>query len=417
MERKKFLCPRLGGVQFQSEMMIATYGHSIVELKRWFRREFAVKLDFSREALLVFFGILVFAPAVHAATPSSALMKAKQDAEAKGFLFIADRAEIVAKAQKEGRLRVISSMEPETAKASVAAFKKRYPFIDLNIQARTGSESAQQLVLQVKSGVAAKEWDVVSTSSDHINDYIPHLWKVDLQGMAEQGVLQIPHQMVDSTQRNIVAFHSRFQVVAYNKNLVPAARVPKAWEDLLKPEFKGRKISLDIRPGGLTTLIPAWGLDKTLDFARRLASQDPIWVRGDPRAITGMLAGEIPMMAAANFHDLKRAQKKDPLGVLQYAILEPVPFRLALAQSILATAQYPHAALLWFDWLATVEAQKIADEHEPMASAVYVRGSAVEQELKGKKLSAVPWESYQNLQPWAGKIFEAYGFPKADAQR
>ena len=376
-----------------------------------------MKLHLSREALLVFFGILVFAPAVHAATSSSALMKAKQDAEAKGFLFIADRAEIVAKAQKEGRLRVISSMEPETAKASVAAFKKRYPFIDLNIQARTGSESAQQLVLQVKSGVAAKEWDVVSTSSDHINDYIPHLWKVDLQGMAEQGVLQIPHQMVDSTQRNIVAFHSRFQVVAYNKNLVPAARVPKAWEDLLKPEFKGRKISLDIRPGGLTTLIPAWGLDRTLDFARRLASQDPIWVRGDPRAITGMLAGEIPMMAAANFHDLKRAQKKDPLGVLQYAILEPVPFRLALAQSILATAQYPHAALLWFDWLATVEAQKIADEHEPMASAVYVRGSAVEQELKGKKLSAVPWESYQNLQPWAGKIFEAYGFPKADAQR
>lgn len=376
-----------------------------------------MKLHFSREVLLVFFGILVFAPAVHAAAPSSALMKAKQDAEAKGFLFIADRAEIVAKAQKEGRLRVISSMEPETAKASVAAFKKRYPFIDLNIQARTGSESAQQLVLQVKSGVAAKEWDVVSTSSDHVNDYIPHLWKVDLQGMAEQGVLQIPHQLVDSTQRNIVAFHSRFQVVAYNKNLVPAARVPKAWEDLLKPEFKGRKISLDIRPGGLTTLIPAWGLDRTLDFARRLASQDPIWVRGDPRAITGMLAGEIPMMAAANFHDLKRAQKKDPLGVLQYAILEPVPFRLALAQSILATAQYPHAALLWFDWLATVEAQKIADEHEPMASAVYVRGSAVEQELKGKKLSAVPWESYQNLQPWAAKIFEAYGFPKADNQR
>ena len=376
-----------------------------------------MKLHFSREVLLVFFGILVFAPAVHAAAPSSALMKAKQDAEAKGFLFIADRAEIVAKAQKEGRLRVISSMEPETAKASVAAFKKRYPFIDLNIQARTGSESAQQLVLQVKSGVAAKEWDVVSTSSDHVNDYIPHLWKVDLQGMAEQGVLQIPHQLVDSTQRNIVAFHSRFQVVAYNKNLVPAARVPKAWEDLLKPEFKGRKISLDIRPGGLTTLIPAWGLDRTLDFARRLASQDPIWVRGDPRAITGMLAGEIPMMAAANFHDLKRAQKKDPLGVLQYIILEPVPFRLALAQSILATAQYPHAALLWFDWLATVEAQKIADEHEPMASAVYVRGSAVEQELKGKKLSAVPWESYQNLQPWAAKIFEAYGFPKADTQR
>jgi ABC-type Fe3+ transport system substrate-binding protein len=370
-----------------------------------------------RATLVLFLASVLFAPPVHAATLNPALAKAKQDAEARGFLFVADRAEIVARAQKEGRLRVITSMEPETAKFSLAAFKKRYPSIDLSVHARTGSESAQQLVLQIKSGMASKEWDVVSTTSDLINDYIPHLWKVDLQGMAEQGVLQIPHQMIDSTQRNIVAFHSRFQVIAYNKNLVPPTQVPKVWEDLLKPEFKGRKISLDIRPGGITALIPAWGLDKTVDFARRLASQDPIWVRGDPRAITGMLAGEIPMMVAANFHDLKRAQKKDPLGVLQYVILEPVPFRLALAQSILATAQHPHAALLWFDWLATVEAQKIADEHEPMASAVYVRGSAVEQELKGKKLSAVPWENYQNLQPWSAKIFEAYGFPKADAQR
>ncbi len=370
-----------------------------------------------RISFLLTVGALLFGSYLFAATSGPALLKAKQDAEAKGYVFFTDRDEIVAKAQKEGKLRVISSMEPETAKASIAAFKKRYPFIDLTVQTRTGSESAQQLVLQVKSGVAAKEWDVVSTSSDHVNDYIPHLWKVDLLGMAETGVLHIPHELVDSTQRNIAAFHSRFQVLVYNKNLVPPAQVPKVWEDLLRPEFKGRKFSLDIRPGGLSTLVPAWGLEKTLDFARKLAGQEPIWVRGDPRAITGMLAGEIPMMVAANFHDLKRAQKKDPLGVLQYVILEPVPFRLALAQSILATAPNRHAGLLWFDWLATPEAQRFADEFEPMASAVYVRGSAVEQELRGKKLSAVPWDSYQNLQPWSAKIFEAYGFPKADQSK
>src|SRR5262245_63130829 len=128
-----------------------------------------------------------------AATTPPGLAKAKQEAEAKGYVVFTDGAEIVAKAQKEGKLRVITSMEPETAKASLAAFKKRYPFIDLSIQPRTGSESAQQLVLQVKSGAAANEWDVVSTSADHVNDYVPHLWKVDLQGMAETGVLQIPH--------------------------------------------------------------------------------------------------------------------------------------------------------------------------------------------------------------------------------
>ena len=106
------------------------------------------------------------------------------------------------------------------------------------------------------------------------------------------------------------------------------------------------------------------------------------------------------MMVGANFHDVKRAQKRDPAGVLQYTVLEPVPFRLALAQSVLAAAQNRHAGLLWFERLATAEAQKIADEHEPMAPVACVRGSAVEQELMGKKLSAVPRPDYVNLQPW-----------------
>jgi hypothetical protein len=76
--------------------------------------------------------------------------------------------------------------------------------------------------------------------------------------------------------------------------------------------------------------------------------------------------------------------------VLQYTVLEPVPFRLALAQSVMAAAQNRYAGLLWFDWLATAEAQKIADEHEPMASVAYVRGSAVEQELRREKAIGRP---------------------------
>jgi hypothetical protein len=39
--------------------------------------------------------------------------------------------------------------------------------------------------------------------------------------------------------------------------------------------------------------------------------------------------------------------------------------------------------------MASSETQKLIDEHEPLASSFYVRGSAVEQELKGKKLSVV----------------------------
>src|SRR5215813_4102714 len=57
---------------------------------------------------------------VIAASTSPALLKTKQEAEARGYIFETSHDEIVAKAKKEGKLRVITSLEPET----YAPFKK-----------------------------------------------------------------------------------------------------------------------------------------------------------------------------------------------------------------------------------------------------------------------------------------------------
>lgn len=45
-------------------------------------------------------------PDAFAASASSALLRAKQEAESKGYVFVANRDEIVSKAKKEGKLRV-----------------------------------------------------------------------------------------------------------------------------------------------------------------------------------------------------------------------------------------------------------------------------------------------------------------------
>ena len=118
------------------------------------------------------------------------------------------------------------------------------------------------------------------------------------------------------------------------------------------------------------------------------------------------------MVIGPNFGTVKRAQLKDRTGVLQYVILEPVPVRFSNSQAILVTSQRPHAALLWLEWLASPEAQKITDEHD-FDSSVYVGGAAVEQELRGKKLSVTNWENHHHMEQWEGKVVEAYGFPKA----
>jgi ABC-type Fe3+ transport system substrate-binding protein len=211
-----------------------------------------------------------------------------------------------------------------------------------------------------------------------------------------------------------VALFSRFQVTAYNKELVPVDRVPKTWEDLLKPEFKGRKFAADIRPTEIASLVPAWGVEKTVEFARKIAAQQPLWVRGGTRTLTAMVAGEVPMMIGPNFTAVKRAQGKDPRGVLQYVSLEPVPVRLVVEEGINAASRHPNAALLWLEWMASNEAQKLADEFEPLASSLHVRGGAIEQELRGKKLSVVNWDHHQNIEKWQSQVFEAYGFPKVE---
>ena len=351
-----------------------------------------------------------------AAEANPALLRAKKDADAKGYTFITNHDEIVNKAKQEGRLRVLAEMEPPTIKAAVKAFTNKYPFINLHIEEITGTDAARRNILEIKSGTA-KDWDVIHLSSDFYNEYLPYVWKMDIVGMAQQGILQIPVPMIDPKQRSVVGYYSRFQVTAYNKTLVPPQRVPKIWEDMLKPEYKGKKFAADIRPTEVASLVPAWGLEKTLDYARKLAAQDPIWVRGGSRTVTAIAAGEVPMMVGPNFHTTKRAIGKDKLGNLQLVALEPVPVRLALEEAVQAGSRNPYAALLFLEWMASPESQKIADENEPASSSLHVPGGIVERELRGKKLSTVSWDHHQQIEQWQAKVVEAYGFPQAEIKR
>jgi len=72
-----------------------------------------------------------------AAAPT--LLKAKQEAESKGYTFITSFDEIVALAKKEGRLRVLSAEDPNVIKATAEAFQKKYPFINVRAEGIEGT--------------------------------------------------------------------------------------------------------------------------------------------------------------------------------------------------------------------------------------------------------------------------------------
>ena len=162
-------------------------------------------------ALCLILAISVLAEAVAAAT-SPDIVKAKQEAEAKGYTFITNHNEIVANANKERKLRVLSSMDAAVVTRMADLFKKRYPFMDVHAEELSGPEAQQRFLLELKAG-RVTNWDIAEASEDFYNDYPPYLKKFDILGMAEQGVLAINPKMVDSDNRNIVALASTLYAV------------------------------------------------------------------------------------------------------------------------------------------------------------------------------------------------------------
>lgn len=348
-----------------------------------------------------------------AATPSASLLKAKQEAEARGYLFHTNHDEIIARAKKEGKLRVFSSQEPPAIKAMAAAFKQKYPFTDVQANELIGMENYQRALTEMKGGFA--KWDVNYLAADYYPEYLPYQKKFDFLGMAEQGVLRMEPKLIDPANRHVVALQSNMQVVAYQKDLTSAAKVPDTWEGFLRPEFNGRKFALDVRPKTLGALVPVWGLEKTVAYARKLAAQQPIWFRGEQRVLVSMIAGELGVLYGPNYKSFKLVQAKDTLKKLDYKVVEPIPARLTEAEAVLNTAANPYAGLLWLEFQASPEGQKILDDVD-LAASIYSPGSVHEQLTKGKQVSVLAWEHYSKMSKYEEEIAAAFGFPRAEKQ-
>ncbi len=339
------------------------------------------------------------------------LLKAKQEAESKGYIFITSLDEIVAQAKKEARLRILSAEDPSVLKATAEAFQKKYPFINLRPEGIDGTEVYLRVLAEMKAGLA--KWDVNYLAPDFYPEYLPYQKKFDVLGMAQQGVLKIPPSLVDPYNRHIVALQSNAQIVAYNKELISGEKIPTEWEDFLKAEFKDRKFATDIRPKLLATLVPAWGIEKTLEFSKRLAEQKPVWMRGDAQIITQLMMGQFPIALGQNYKTFVRVQKKDVAGVLGLKIVEPLPIRLSETEGVLATSENPHAGLLWLAFQAGAEGQKIRDDLD-LAASIFSSGSKHEQLAKGRKVSLVAWDHYVKMSKYEEDIVKALGFPRVD---
>ena len=371
-----------------------------------------VELLRRRSVLAAFLLILSMMPSTgRAAAATSAATKAKQEAEASGYAFELSHDDIVSKAKREGRLRIMTSLESEKLKPVAEAFRKKYPFIELRAEEIGGTDTYQRMLLEMKAGTA-RGWDVNFIVGDFYDEYLPHQKRFDILGMAQQRILQIPVGMIDPVNRNIVAYTTNTMIVTYNKNLLAEEKVPSQWEEFLKAEFHGRKFLADIRPQFTSALVPAWGIEKTLAFAKKIAAQNPVWVGGHSRAIASLSTGEHGVYLGANLTGTKRFMSKDVAGVLSYKMVEPIPIRIGDAEAVFQKADSPYAALLWLEFVANPEAQKLIEAG--YKGSIFSPGTTAFQVARTKKISLVDWRHYTKMQEYLRLVVEAYGFPKAE---
>jgi ABC-type Fe3+ transport system substrate-binding protein len=349
-------------------------------------------------------------PTAH--TAAAAATQAKHEAETQGYVFELSYNDIVSKAKREGRLRVMSSLEGDMLKPVAEAFRKKYPFIELRAEEISGTDTYQRMILEMKAG-AARGWDINFIAGDFYDEYLPHQRKFDILGMAQQRILQIPVEMIDPVNRNIVAYTTNTMVVTYNKNLLSDEKVPTHWEEFLKPEFHGRKFLADIRPQFTSALVPAWGIEKTLQFAKKISAQNPVWVGGHSRAIGALSTGEYGVYLGANLTGTKRFMSKDITGALGYKIVEPIPIRIGDHEAVFDKANSPYAALLWLEFVSSPEAQKLIESG--YKGSIFSPGTTAFQMARAKKVSLVDWRHYTKMQEYLRLVVEAYGFPKAEA--
>ncbi len=322
---------------------------------------------------------------------------------------------LVEAAKKEGSVNILTSFTEPSYTEMQAGFEARYPFLKgkVNITEETG-EDESRILLEIQAG--QNDADVLHLNFDLYDDFLPLLDGVDLLALIKSGVLDMPEEMINPDQPNTMSAGSGISAITYNKKLMKEEDLPDTWEDLLQPQFKGRKFLIDIEPTNMAALGGLWGEEKLRTFAEDIGKQDPIFVRGDTVSITALAAGEYKLHAFSNYHSAFRAQQESP-DTVGIKIIEPVPVRLLQIEAIRKGAEHRAAATLFLEYTASPEAQAILDKDEPKQSSLFAAGSSLHQLTEGKEQAIVGWKEFKKTEGWAEIIGKAWGFPSAELEK
>jgi iron(III) transport system substrate-binding protein len=256
---------------------------------------------------------------------------------------------IVQAARKEGEVVWYTTMSADQSTGFMARFQQKYPFLKPSIIRLGGNALLSRILTEAKAG--KNFFDVAHGTGEIV---LPLMDLGLLAPYASPERKMIPDDLKDK-KGFWTSVYVNSVVLGYNTNLVKGMPLPRSYDDLLQPRWKGRKISIDSTyVTFLQGLISVWGKDKALDYLRRLADQDPVVMRGSTVRAQLAAAGEFPLVIAYANIIQNLTEKGAPID---WVALEPAVISVNTVMAG-AKAGHPNAAKLFIDFTLSKEGQE-----------------------------------------------------------
>ena len=294
-------------------------------------------------------------------------------------------------AKKEGVVSIYTSMPLDDMAALTSAFEAKY-----GVKAkvwRSGSEKIlQRGLLEAKAN--RFEVDVFETNSPETE--VLSREKVLIAGNSPFLNELIPQAI--PSHREWIATRLNIFTCAYNTKLVKKEELPKTYQDLLDPKWKG-KLSVEADDSDwLAETVMKMGEEKGLALFREIARKNAVSVRKGHTLLSNLVAsGEVPL--ALTVYNYKIEQMKNSGAPIDWFALDPTIAR-PNANGVARNAPHPHAALLFQDFELT-EGQVILGKRDFIPTSTKVPSNLNKMPL----IFANPKTTLDDGQKW-NKIYD-----------
>src|SRR5690606_14496458 len=266
-----------------------------------------------------------------------------------------DREQFLAKgAKEEGQLMIYTSAPVDDMAALAKAFEAKY-----GVKVRLWRAVSQKVLQRtVTEGQAGRfDVDILETNGPelealHREGLLQEVKSPYLADLIPEAIL--PHKEWIGTRLNIFA-------AAYNTDMVKEAELPKTYEELLDPKWKG-KLGIEADDADwFAGVVRLMGEEKGLALFRDIVAKNGISVRKGHTLLTNLVAsGEVPL--ALTVYNYKAEQLKNKGAPLDWITFDPAiarPNGVAMTRN----APHPNAAALFFDFMLS-DAQKLLLERD-----------------------------------------------------